>query len=97
MLLCIVQVLPGYGVHDRRVAARFSVAVRISFYLCLLDLFRGPRSLLSNGYQWAISPGIKRSDSEFHHSSPYDCEVKNAWTYVFIAFPYTPLWHIARN
>ena len=44
-------------------------------------LQKHPPSLLFNGY-WVYFPGAKRPRREVKHSSPFDAEVKNVWSYV---------------
>jgi hypothetical protein len=44
-------------------------------------LQKHPPSLLFNGYR-VYFPGAKRPSREVKHSSPFDAEVKNVWSYV---------------
>jgi hypothetical protein len=56
------------------------------------DRFWGPPSLLSNGYQGALSLGVKRPGREADHSPPSSAEAKNAWTYT--STPPVRLWPV---
>jgi hypothetical protein len=49
------------------------------------DRLWGPRSLLSNGYQGALSLEVKPPGHEVDHSPPSSVEVKNAWSYTSIS------------
>jgi hypothetical protein len=49
--------------------------------LLRLDRLRGPPSLLTNGYQGALSLGVKRPKREADHSPKSSAEAKNAWSY----------------
>jgi hypothetical protein len=42
----------------------------------------GPPSLLSNGYQGALSSGVKQLGHEADHSPPSSAKVKNMWHYI---------------
>jgi hypothetical protein len=48
------------------------------------DRLWGLPSLLSNGYQGALSPGVKGQGREADHSPPSSAEVKNMWIYTSI-------------
>jgi hypothetical protein len=56
----------------------------------LLDLYRSPTSLLSNGVPGAVSLGIKRRGRKADNSPPSSTEIKNAWSYTSIP-PKPPL------
>jgi hypothetical protein len=54
----------------------------------------GPPSLLSNGYQGALSLGVKRPGREADYSPP-SAEVKE-WVELYICYPNTPSWRGAQ-
>jgi hypothetical protein len=57
------------------------------------DRLWGPPSLISNGYQGALSPGVKWPGREADHSPPTCADVMKTWIYT--ATPHTSSWHSA--
>jgi hypothetical protein len=86
-----VRIATGYGLDDEGVGVRVPMWARIFTSPFRPDRLWGPFRLLSNGYNGALSPGVKRPGSEADHSPPTSAEVKKMWVYtstptsVFIA------------
>jgi hypothetical protein len=77
-----VGIATSYGLGDQGVGARVPVGAKIFYPLCRPDLFCGPPSLLSNGYQGLVPPGVKPQEREADYSPPTTiAEDKKTWIY----------------
>jgi hypothetical protein len=84
----VVGIATGYRL-DRRVGVRVLVGSRIFSPPRRPDRLWGPPSLLSNDYQGALSPGVKRQWREADHSPPASAEVKKMCGSIH-PLPHTP-------
>jgi hypothetical protein len=77
----VAGIAPSYGLDNRGIGVGVPVGSRI-FSPLRPDRLWGPLNLLSNGYRGALSPGVKRSGREAHHSPSTCAEVKILWIYI---------------
>jgi len=74
--VCIrARVATGCGLDDRGSRVRFPAGLGIFSSSLRPDRLWNPPSLLSNGYQGALSLGVKRQGHEADHSPPSSAEV----------------------
>jgi hypothetical protein len=78
-----VGIVTGYGLDDRGSGVQFPAGAGNFSLHHHVQNGSGPPSLLSNGYQGALSLEVKRPEREADHSPPSSAEVKNAWGYTF--------------
>jgi hypothetical protein len=78
----------------RGVGFRVSVRVRIFTSSCRPDRLWDPPNPLFNGYQRALSPGVKRPGSEADDSPQTSAELKQMWIYIY-PVPRTSSWRSA--
>jgi hypothetical protein len=86
-----VGIPTGYGQDAQGVGVRVAVGAEFVSSSLRPDRFKGPPSLLSNGYCGDISPGVMRLGCEADHSPRTSDEIKKTWIhtctppYVFMA------------
>jgi hypothetical protein len=88
----VVGIAAGYGLNWL-LGVRVPVGTKIFSAPNRPDRRWGPTSLLSNGYRWALSPGVKRPVREADYSPPTNVEIKKIWIYT--STPHTSSWHSA--
>jgi hypothetical protein len=76
------SIATGYGVDYQGVGVQVTVQLRIFTSPYSSDRLLGPPILLSNGYQRALSPGVKQQGRESDHSPPSSAEVKKTDQYI---------------
>jgi hypothetical protein len=61
------------------------------------DLFWGPPNFLSNGYRGALYLEVKRLFRETIYSPPFNAEILNAWSYIFIPPDIFMAYYLIKN
>jgi hypothetical protein len=69
------------------IGVRFPVGLSVLFFATASRPTFGPTQPPINGYQGALSPGVKRPGGEANNSSPSSSKLKNACSYAFTS-PY---------
>ena len=81
------QLMSSLRLRARRSGFRIPTVAREFFFSLASRQSLGPTLTPTQWVEWAVSPGVKRLESEFYHSPPSSAEIKNKWSYAS-TFPY---------